>query len=704
MKIKQMVALFFTLVLAETSPGQFLSHLNATKEDALFTTYAAPPERSRYPLDQGYQLLWNDPESGADFISGNGPGFGLAFSCNGQNRYRISELYREPVITHSYSDLVKYFFYPFPEIRSEVFFVVYNSTTALAEISMYNEGHFNREVTLFPWLCYPATDSLSQPVHQNIGDNYRFNLSKPRDGWMKEHEIPLMEKMEGYFTGNIRFDSVMTFSFSHSNVKLLKKKGLIIDLKKTFYNRNRNSRYISGLIAARTFRLQPGDRTRLRVIIHLQPAGAGHLEINPRVVDWPCIKASSDLMKLNRIDLEMLIKADERAYEKIPRLKFSGPDKEMLYWSAFSLLRQCMMPPEGRCSYNYYVFSREPKWGWGYGGQVFHESLSMAAYAYMDPEGAMNSQRVYFERQHPDGYINYRTGPYLDETIMTDGEKTTSAPWFNYENLEIYQITRDKTFLKQAYESGSRFYRYFVVHRDKDKNGLCSWGGAGELESVRDARVAVWDKVGPASNFEGPDINSMLVVEARSLEKMATILKMKQAASQWKKEADERSDLINKRLWDPQTGFYYNINKTDQRFTFKHENDLKIKEIIGFLPLWAGVANQDQIKLLVRTLTDTTEFWRRYGVPTLSAKEDYYCPIGYWNGPVWVQWEYLLYRGLQDYGYQKIADELADRVSQNMILHLKKDHVFWEFYSADDAQAGWNKTYIWAGLAVRFLL
>ena len=39
-----------------------------------------------------------------------------------------------------------------------------------------------------------------------------------------------------------------------------------------------------------------------------------------------------------------------------------------------------------------------------------------------------------------------------------------------------------------------------------------------------------------------------------------------------------------------------------------------------------------------------------------------------------------------------------------MAYHLRKDHVFWEFYSADDRQAGWNQTYIWAGVAARFLI
>ena len=60
--------------------------------------------------------------------------------------------------------------------------------------------------------------------------------------------------------------------------------------------------------------------------------------------------------------------------------------------------------------------------------------------------------------------------------------------------------------------------------------------------------------------------------------------------------------------------------------------------------------------------------------------------------------------GLRDAGYKKDAAVLSEKVLKNMIHHLKNDHVFWEFYSADDLQAGWNKTYIWAGIAVRFLI
>jgi len=308
------------------------------------------------------------------------------------------------------------------------------------------------------------------------------------------------------------------------------------------------------------------------------------------------------------------------------------------------------------------------------------------------------------ERQRPDGYINYRTGPYLNEEIIHNGEYTSSAPWFNYINYEIYKVTGDKKFLSESYESGKKFYNWYTSRRDSNNNGLASWGGHAELESVRDARVAVWDKVGWASNFEGPDVNSMLVMEEKSLSAIAGILGFKNEASEWVRKSLERSVLINKYLWDDETEFYYNVNKIDQSFTFKNKDDLKIKEIIGFLPMWAGAASKEQVEKLIKTLTNKDEFWRKFGIPTLSAKDNYYNPIGYWNGPVWVQWQYLIFRGLIDYGYKEIAKELADKVIDNIINQLKVDHYFWEFYSADDYQAGWNKTYIWTGIVARFFI
>lgn len=40
-------------------------------------------------------------------------------------------------------------------------------------------------------------------------------------------------------------------------------------------------------------------------------------------------------------------------------------------------------------------------------------------------------------------------------------------------------------------------------------------------------------------------------------------------AEKWKADYEKRAILINKYCRDPETGFYYYVNKTDHSFTFK---------------------------------------------------------------------------------------------------------------------------------------
>lgn len=447
--------------------------------------------------------------------------------------------------------------------------------------------------------------------------------------------------------------------------------------------------YFSTAAMSRHIRLEAGETERVRVVRAVRERGAGS--------SW---EEASLLLK----DNFALADGGRTAY--LASLPFPGrlsKDDSLLVLSGWNMMQQVFYPPEGKSSYPYYVFSREPVWGWGHGGQVFHESLTMLALALQDPELAMSSQRVFSERQYENGYINYRTGSYLDEIIEHEGELTSSAPWYAWISWEVYRISRDKAFLLEMYESGKRFYEFYTSRRDKDGDGLCEWGGHAVLESVRDAAVAVWDEVAWPAELEAVDLNAMLVMEAKSLEAMAKELGKEAEASQWKADYEQRSRLINSTFWDEETGFYYQADGKDNDFTYARPDDLKRMEIIGFLPLWAGIASKEQAERLVQHLTNTEKFWRPYGVPSLAADDTFYNGKGYWNGPVWVEWNYLVLRGLLEYGYRKEAEELVKRVKTGMIYQLKENHNLWEFYSPDTPWAGYHRTYIWAGIVNRML-
>lgn len=895
--------LWVSCLLSKLQGGDpYLSNLSATKSSSLYTTYAAAMERSEFILDEGYHFAFYDSSRGIDFTTDTGGDLCLAFKKGSQYVYELKDMYREPVITTSYPDIVKYYYFPFKDIKIDATFLVYSSRVALLDIIIHNLSQQKVVLQVIPFLQnnYRAFNDIKFYPERNA---ITFTHEELPDGWVLNHNVPYIDKVQDVLLFSQAPDRMTSFrSYRWGIVEIPQKvdidkkrvylvwgrvthndgercrhqppksrllaksnndKSKILietaprwgstdrnipgsgffgielgnfgDLKKgdtytvtylceesgesgaltvvvedlnkessvrkdlnltettlpktptglkrdiwgsgteirlywnkiaedftyNVYRRDYRKNGVYELIAERleqnfytdknitedeiygyvvtaidahgkmsmhskeinniagsdffTDVKYPGQnisyvKDLAKVIAapmkwELAAGATKHTRIIRAVatVDQARQKIIEDAQKLMAEHLDKYLKANEELYKNIPKLEFNDLDKEMLYWSAFTLMRQVMLPPEEKCSYNYYVFSREPTWGWGHGGQVFHESLTMLAYAFMDPLSAMNSQRVYLERQHANGYINYRTGPYLDETISTERQLTTSAPWYAWQNWEIFKVTGDKQFLKEMYLSSKAFFD-FVVSRDSDGDGLCEWGAHAVLESVRDGLVAVWDQVAWPANFEALDLNAMLVQEAKALAHMASALGYPIEAKRWQREAKSRSDKINQTMWDGETGFYYHVDKKDHDFTYENPDDLKREEIIGFLPLWAGIAGEAQAKKLVEKLTDSNKFWRRYGVPSLAADDSYYNPKGYWNGPVWVEWNFLILHGLIQYGYTKEAKELVDRVAANMIAQLKKDHNFWEFYSPDDQWAGYHKTYIWAGIISRMLI
>jgi hypothetical protein len=864
----------------------FLSNLSADKDTPLYTTYAAAMERSEFVLDEGYEYNFYSEGSGIEFTTDTGGDICTGFVFEGNWIYNLEDYFKEPIISLSYPDMVKSYYYPVEGLRVENTFLVESSFSAIQEITLKNErledlsidivpfmknnyrafnnveklndstfyftheefpdswtlshnlpyedtiqnvfaisespdatGSFNLldgATTSIPWQVVPDKKSVYQlrgrtfidgernlelapktrfyafvnkdqsqlitensPVWENTQGSinldgfYRAELGNLGVGVGDGYQI-MMFLEEGHlvseFTGKVgeekslrhdlnlaEFDKIsviqeIKIERSEEGFFLKWEKGL--DLHTWIYKRVYPDEGIYNLIgqtdSSEFLDETSTDGTIGYILCHYDPVSGElgphsreittidpirferfieegktdafardfskniafkkSINLNPgesRTFRWARSvgkqKESIELIKeksreVMKVYFDTYIEENEKLFSQVQTPETADSDMAHLYWSSFNMMRQVFYPPEAKSSYNYYVFSREPTWGWGHGGQVFHESLTMPAYALLDPQSAMDAQRVYVERQYDNGYINYRTGSYLDEKIEFDGQLTSSAPWYNYQNWQLYQITMDKEFLKQMYGSGERFYNFYISNRDQDGDGLCEWGGHAVLESVRDALVAVWDEVGWPSNFEAVDLNSMLVMEAKSLEQMALELGLAEEAEKWRFDWTSRSKMINEVFWDDESEFYYHVDKKDNDFTFENPNDLKRQEIIGFLPLWAGVASEEQAEILIKKLRDPAKFWRKYGVPSLSADDPYYNEKGYWNGPVWVEWNYLIVQGLLDYGYEKEARELTTNVAQGMIYQLKENHNLWEFYSPDTTWAGYHKTYIWAGI------
>jgi hypothetical protein len=678
--------------------------MNAGANDPVYTTYTAAMERSKLYGDKGYKMIYDDPYKPLTYGSEQGGHFFSIFEINSVVVDHIGDFYQKPSVKISFSDMAIMNYEPWPGLKAEEVFFVYSSEIALVECYLSNTSDENLNINIYP--VFEGADSL-KVISYNYGKNAFFTdhyETKKRLISNLSEKYPYPTRLADIFTGDFS-------AYSHGAYQG-DMKDFYNYIKTDFYSDNHSdslnlldSGYVDFISLHGRFTLEPGASLKFRYCRALHDH------------DEPLENLENGIREAFKLDIQTYLNQNIKLFSKVPRIEFEDQKDKMVYLSALNLARGCMLPPAGETSFNYYVFSREPLWGWGHGHQVLHESLSMLSYVYLDPESAQNSQRVYMEQQGEDGLIAYRHGPRGPQTYPHKNKPTTSAPFFNWINWEIYKVSRDRQFLIEAYESGAEYADWLIKNRDTDQDGTFEWGPYGIIENVRDWYNAVFqvsaeryldvDKEDISDELECLDLSLMMVKEMRCLAEMASELNLKLESGNWEKRADQLSELINERMWDKDSQFFYSVNKTDHSFYFM-TRDLKRQEIIGFLPLWAEAVSKEKAEILVKTLTDPAKFWRRYGVPTLSANDDWYSPyVDYcckWNGPVWLLWDYMVLDGLYNYGYTDIANELSDKMLEVVKLQLSKNHNFLESYSPDNEVLNCPSNYIWDAIIARVLI
>ncbi len=667
--------------------GLPLSNLNAGPHDPLYTTYAAPLARSEYFADAAYHLNYYSPEIGATYSSQKSGDFALGWRLGKIVAVASKDFYRAPVIHRSYTDLVELEYWPFTGIQVRETFDVYSSRLAVLEVEVTN--HTSQPQHVLAYAYYQNPDSVSDAA---LKDNQLVTYKHRIDPklWFESPQPKFDPDFNDVFLLSLPAD---TWSGHPGD-------GLIAEITSRDFLNGMIYGKLRAFALAKRLDLPAGGSQTFRIVRGQAPAKD----------DLATLVANA--RKLLTGPLAPVIAASEQQYRNIPRLALPNRDWELAYWSAFSLVRQQMMPPEGESGYNYYLFSREPTWSWGHEGQVFHESISMLSYVYMDPQSAQDSQRVFIQRQRPDGYIAYRIGPYVTKTFPLDGEDSSSAPFFNWVNWEVYRVSHDRRFLQEAYASGAKFADFVLKNRNKDGDGFLEWGGNAMLECVRDELDAVWTAFGGGDSspkrVKAMDLMAMMVMEMKSLAQMATELGKPSEAQQWNQRAEQMAALIHTRMWDPQTQFFYNLARDTGTFVSKDGVDVRRPEIIGFLPMWVGFATKSEAEALRRHLLDPAMFWRTFGVPTLSAADPYYDPYitkcCQWNGGVWLLWDYMVFRGLLNYGYRQEAEALVKRNLDAVLFQLRTNHRFWESFSPDFTQLNSPKNYLWDTILARELI
>jgi hypothetical protein len=145
-------------------------------------------------------------------------------------------------------------------------------------------------------------------------------------------------------------------------------------------------------------------------------------------------------------------------------------------------------------------------------------------------------------------------------------------------------------------------------------------------------------------------------------------------------------------LWDDYSAQYYSRS-------FVTHDLIKIPTIATFLPLYAGSISQERADQLASLLKTSRRFHPKYPVPTVPTDSDWFDEQRYWQGPTWVNMNWLIIDGLKRYGHDELAESLAKKT-----IELVKNGGCFEYFSPIDGRALGAEYFSWtAALTIDLL-
>lgn len=106
-------------------------------------------------------------------------------------------------------------------------------------------------------------------------------------------------------------------------------------------------------------------------------------------------------------------------------------------------------------------------------------------------------------------------------------------------------------------------------------------------------------------------------------------------------------------LWDSFRGEYFSRD-------FITHNLLKESSAATLLPLYAGCITKERAEKLVRLLENERRFGPAYPVPSAPLDSPWFKPKTYWQGPTWININWLVIDGLKRYGFADHAAALTE--------------------------------------------
>lgn len=314
--------------------------------------------------------------------------------------------------------------------------------------------------------------------------------------------------------------------------------------------------------------------------------------------------------------------------------------------------------------------------------------------------------------------------PLASKKCKTTG--MTQPPVLGFVLKEIYDIIDDKkdilNFIKSNIDKVYKNHEYFYKHRDSKKEGLVyiyhNWESGTDNSPIWDD---IWDTMNPpnyeferrdtthvdasqrpsnreydyylhlieiakAHNYndekiaelspflvQDPLFNAMLIKSNDALIELYNIIgDSEDKIESLKKWQAKAKTNFNKKLFNEELGAYVH-------YDLRNEKQIPFLSSSSFAPISANIPSKSKSEIIVKTMLD--KFGNdRYLCASFDPDSDRFNPRKYWRGPVWINLNWLLYKGLKSYGYLDVANRIkADSIE------LINRYGFYEYFDSRKA-------------------
>jgi alpha,alpha-trehalase len=168
-------------------------------------------------------------------------------------------------------------------------------------------------------------------------------------------------------------------------------------------------------------------------------------------------------------------------------------------------------------------------------------------------------------------------------------------------------------------------------------------------------------------------LNSLLYKYERDMAHFATLLGRSTDVTEWNRRAAARKEAINRYLWNPTQGMFYDYDFTTQKqSTYNY--------VTAFYPLWAGLATKQQAASL-RNHLSLFEHDGGLAMSDANSGTQWDLPFG------WAPTNWLAIKGLAQYGFSLDASRIAGKFSQTILQNFLADGTIREKYNVVSGSA-----------------